>query len=170
MCLEKLKIYSLERRRECYRIIYIWKILENILPNINKKIKAVPNERRGRLCAIPTVRGNGKITNIYRSSLPVHGVQLFNSLPKQIRDMTNVSVEKFKKSLDAYLVQIPDMPLLIGYTAHRQAESNSILSMNKLARSVVAPIPFQEHPNGGGKRTEPQAWTFQVRNCNKVTR
>ena len=91
------------------------------------------------------------MANIYRSSLPVHGVQLFNALPKQIRDMTNVSVDKFKKSLDAYLAKIPDMPLLMGYTAHRQAESNSILSMKKLARSVAASISFQEHHDSRGK-------------------
>ena len=156
-CLEKLKIYSLERRRERYRIIYIWKVLENIVPNINGKIKAVSSERRGRLCTVPTVKGNGKIANIYRSSLTVHGAQLFNALPKQIRDTTNVSVEQFKKSLDAYLSKIPDMPLLNGYTAHRQAENNSIVSMQKIAKSVAAPIPLQEHLNSRGELYDPQA-------------
>ena len=33
--LNQLKIYSLERRRDRYRIIYTWCILENIAPNFN---------------------------------------------------------------------------------------------------------------------------------------
>ena len=61
MCLEKLKTYSLERRRERYRIIYVWKVLENIVPNVNNKINAVTSDRRGRLYAVLTVRGNGKM-------------------------------------------------------------------------------------------------------------
>ena len=32
--LSKLKLYSLQRRRERYRIIYVWKILEELVPNI----------------------------------------------------------------------------------------------------------------------------------------
>ena len=30
-CLQNMKIYSLERRRERYRIIYVWKILEGLV-------------------------------------------------------------------------------------------------------------------------------------------
>ena len=33
--LRTLRLYSLERRRERYRIIYIWKMLENLSPNLN---------------------------------------------------------------------------------------------------------------------------------------
>ena len=36
--LSVLNIYSLERRRERYLIIYIWKILENIVPNFSDPI------------------------------------------------------------------------------------------------------------------------------------
>ena len=51
----------------------------------------------------------------------------------------------------------PDMPLLNGYTAHRQAENNSIVSMQKIAKSVAAPIPLQEHLNSRGELYDPQA-------------
>ena len=30
-----LKLYSLQRRRDRYTIIYVWKILESIVPNLN---------------------------------------------------------------------------------------------------------------------------------------
>ena len=36
---KNMKLYSLLRRPERYRIIYVWRILENIVPNINENIK-----------------------------------------------------------------------------------------------------------------------------------
>ena len=49
-----LKLYSLQRRRDRYTIIYVWKILESIVPNLN-----IPNTygsiRRGRLCSTSCV-------------------------------------------------------------------------------------------------------------------
>ena len=54
--LHELKIYSLERRRERYRIIYMWKILEGLVPNINKKgVQSFENHRQGRKCITPTL-------------------------------------------------------------------------------------------------------------------
>ena len=37
--LSNLKIYSLQRRRERYIIIYVWKILENLVPNLVKPLQ-----------------------------------------------------------------------------------------------------------------------------------
>ena len=113
-CLQKMKIYSLERRRERYHIIYVWKVLENYVPNINGKIKENQTICRGRQCITPTVSGSGRIASIMRSSFPVHGVQLFNAMPKHVRDMTNVPVASFKKILDDYLANVPDEPLIPG--------------------------------------------------------
>ena len=36
--LVSLKLYSLQRRRECYCIIYVWKIIEGLVPNFSKPI------------------------------------------------------------------------------------------------------------------------------------
>jgi hypothetical protein len=44
--LQKLKMYSQERRVERYRAIYIWKILEGISPNCG--IQETFSEKRGR--------------------------------------------------------------------------------------------------------------------------
>ena len=41
--LHELKIYSLERRHERYGIIYMWKILEGLVPNINNMSNLEPN-------------------------------------------------------------------------------------------------------------------------------
>ena len=48
--LKQLKIYSLQRRRERYCIIYHWKILENRVPNINDAFKSKDHPRLGRMC------------------------------------------------------------------------------------------------------------------------
>ena len=50
-----LKLYSLERRRERYIVIYWWKILENIVPNLTNSIEVTNSKRRGRLCIVKQV-------------------------------------------------------------------------------------------------------------------
>ena len=52
--LAHLHMYSQQRRRERYMIIYIWKILEGHVPNFGISINY--HIRRGRLCVIPTVK------------------------------------------------------------------------------------------------------------------
>ena len=57
--LQALSVYSLERRREQYLIIYVWRIMEGQVPNIstadNGGIRTKWHIRRGRCCLIPTV-------------------------------------------------------------------------------------------------------------------
>ena len=58
----ELKLYSLQRRRERYIIIYIWKITQHTVPNIDgtmgHKIKTRKHPRHGTQCVIqyPTNR------------------------------------------------------------------------------------------------------------------
>ena len=61
--LKWLSLYSLQRRRERYQIIYVWKILEALVPDLssddkNPSISSYNSLRRGRLCNIPDVRTN----------------------------------------------------------------------------------------------------------------
>ena len=131
--LQSLRLYSLERRRERYRIIYVWKMLENMVPNLttDNKITSNTSLRFGRKCVVPSVSrtASSRVQSIREGSLSVNGVQLFNVLPRQIRDMTNVELPDFKKKLDEFLATIPDEPLYPGYTGIRRAESNSLLHM-----------------------------------------
>ena len=129
--LEKLKLYSLERRRERYIIIYIWYILEGLVPNLDDSIrKIIPKEttRHGRKCTVPIVK-KSSYTSIIASTLPVYGARLFNAMPKELRNLTGCSKEKFKSELDKILLTIPDEPQIRGYTAYRRADSNSVLDM-----------------------------------------
>ena len=45
--------------------------------------------------------------------------------------MTGCKVDTFKRRLDNYLTTIPDEPQVLGYTAQRRADSNSVLDMAK---------------------------------------
>ena len=50
------EIYSLQCRRERYIIIYVWKILDNLVPNLVKPLQFYVSDRRGRLCSVSHVR------------------------------------------------------------------------------------------------------------------
>ena len=63
------------------------------------------------------------------STLVVKGQRLFNLLPPDIRNLTDSSVDSFKRALDRYLGDIPDEPQIQGYTAYRRADTNSLIDM-----------------------------------------
>ena len=125
--LRELNLYSLERRRERYIIIYTWKILEGLVPNLETRITTYWNDRKGRLCAIPGFRDRGTIGRIRDNSLPVRGPRLFNSLPQHVRNIMGTSLTVFKSALDKLLQQVPDQPGCGGYAGRRMAPTNSLV-------------------------------------------
>ena len=130
--LQKFHLYSLERRRERYCIIYVWKMLEGLVPNLTGRSRIVKKNtlRFGRTCVVPPVAaGTNRLQRLREGSFCVKGPMLFNSLPSHLRNMTGVSHIEFKKELDAFLKTVADEPLTSGYTARRRAESNSLLHM-----------------------------------------
>ena len=115
--LKMLNIYSLQRRRERYGIIYIYKIIILLVPkpgleihyNPRKKIKVTPKQNvssASPACVKSLKNGNFFIT----------GPQLYNSIPATFRELENDNegekqkVENFKKKLDEYLRTIRDVP------------------------------------------------------------
>ena len=129
--LKVLRQYSLERRAERYKILYLWKILEGFAPNLSSnRITTNYSERRGRYCNIPRLnRGtscSAKINTIRENSFSVQAPKLFNCLPKKLRNLTGVSVDTFKHHLDNLLATLPDQPGVPGYAGSRAAASNSI--------------------------------------------
>ena len=139
--LKELRMYSLERRRERYIIIYIWRIMEQQIPNFSQSdqagIQTVWHQRRGRSCKVPAVNPRGpRYAQVIRyASLGIRGPRLFNTLPAYIRNISGCSVDSFKRILDKYLATVPDEPQIRGYTSMRRAESNSLTDMAKLAES-----------------------------------
>ena len=141
--LKKLRMYSQERRRERYMIIYVWRILEGQVPNISRSGSATGSIvadfhcRRGRACSVPPLNTHSPkaVQHLREASLPVRGQRLFNTLPQELRNITGCTVETFKRALDKYLVGVPDEPQIQGYTAQRRGETNSLIHMARFHQS-----------------------------------
>ena len=121
--LEKLKLMSLQRRRERYTIIHMYKILHNISPN-DFNVNFQYSDRRGIQAVIPPLqrRAPKKAQHKYDDSFAVLGPRLWNVLPKSTTLQQTLS--SFKSSLQKLLDAIPDKPPTRGYSV---ANSNSLL-------------------------------------------
>jgi len=106
-----LRLYSLQRRRERYIIIYVWKILESMVPNLSKPIEYYTSDRRGRLCIVSHTC-IGHLGTLLYNSFRFRAIRLLNSMPMSIRNLTCCSVISFKSKLDLYLSNICDNPCI----------------------------------------------------------
>ena len=127
---------SAKRRRERYQIIYLWSILEAKVPNIIStsgspliKTQSEADSRNGRTIRFPTLK-RSPVSSLRSHSLPFHGAKLFNSMPRSLRNLTDISKVTFKRELDVWLNKILDQPLIRTYTQYRLANTNSILGMS----------------------------------------
>ena len=136
--LKRLNMFSLERRRERYCVIYIWKILNYLAPNFGGNIiQNYFDDRRGRLCSTPAlIRGSSdSMKSIRDDSLAVRGPKLFNAMPRDIRDLTG-TLEQFKARLDKFILTVLDEPQLPGY---QRTGSNSLVEqLNRMRRGGAA--------------------------------
>ena len=105
--LKSMGMNSMQRRLERYRIIYIWKIMEGLVPNCGLNWSS-SEERRGRLCEVPKLRGNKEVQKCRRQSFQMAGPKLWISLPKYVRNVKNCGIEQFKEALDNFLSKVPD--------------------------------------------------------------
>lgn len=123
--LQILKLYSQERRRERYRIIFVWKVLQGLVQGY--PISSRQSPRRGRLVDVAKFCSSAPavVRKARESSLSVHGARLFNLLPRHIRDISTGTTDQFKRELDSWLESIPDQPTIQG--RQRAATTNSIL-------------------------------------------
>ena len=137
--LEVLDLYSLQRRRERYHIIYVWKMLNDMVPNFDDdccKIRTVNRERRGKLCILPAIntRATAHVKTLKEESFAVCGPRLFNSIPEQLRSFDG-ELGTLKKKLDKFLKSVPDKPSLPHY--YQAALGNSLpqqLSQQRVER------------------------------------
>ena len=85
--LEKLKLFSLERRRERYVIIYIWKSWHNIVPSIGLAVQSYDPDHGLflHLPQLPKGKNQTHVRKLKERSIFYQGVRLFNSLPKHLR-------------------------------------------------------------------------------------
>ena len=128
--LKSLNMYSLERRRERYAIIYTWKVINGVVPNISEdadQIQTYEHIRRGKLCFVPRLNGRAlqSVQTMRENSLAVLGPRLFNELEPELRGFDG-KLEVFKRRLDRFLETVPDRPALPHYP---QAATNNTLKV-----------------------------------------
>ena len=120
--LKKLKLYSLQRRRERFILIYVWKIIHERVPN-DVGIAWRICGRKGIIAAVPRVPSAvAKINTSYDYFFKVNATKLWNCLPKSVNTVD--TMEPFKRKLDLFLKNISDFPPVSGYTT---MNSNSLL-------------------------------------------
>ena len=121
--LSKLKILSLQRRRERFMIFHTWKILNGRAPN---DIGLDFDRREDCIKAIlrPLPRCSARVQTLFENSFPVCGAKLWNLIPKQCTKLD--TFHAFKASLDRFLELIPDRPPMDDYHA---PNNNSLLNI-----------------------------------------
>ena len=127
--LENLKLYSVQRRFQRYIIIYMWKVLEDlIVPPETEIVVSTYSPRNGRLCKKYQLSNNSstRLQNKQYNSLSRFGSRLFNILPRYIRDH-KISLDSFKTILDKYLLAVVDEPNVPGYKMSMAVESNCLI-------------------------------------------
>ena len=127
--LKRLGLFSVERRRERYIVIYVYKILCDDVPNLTDSrfaLKFYENIRLGRFCRIPPINSgaSARVKTMIDNSFAVRAPRLFNCLPRDLRNFEG-TIDSFQKNLDIFLADIPDRPCLANY--HQAAAGNSIV-------------------------------------------
>ena len=125
--LKKLNLMSLQRRRERYSIVHVWKILNNLAPN-DVGIEFKDRPRQGIKAEIPPMnkRSQLSVRTDYDNTFRVRAAQLFNVLPPERRRIQDL--DSFKVGLGRFLEQCPDTPPVTGYTP---TNDNSLLSWRR---------------------------------------
>ena len=109
-----LKRYSLQRRRERYMILYLYKVIIGLVPNPG--ITYTFNDRTLLKINVKQATGPNWLRKARASTLFTQGAKIFNSLPRQLRTFNEVAdtdskkLSIYKRKLDNHLVTIPDRP------------------------------------------------------------
>ena len=146
--LKALNMNSVQRRHERYKIIYLYKIKSDLVPNISEShsLQFYPNKRFGSTCKIPTfpLYGN-KAMKARNASFALTASSLWNSLPVEIRNVSGVSVDTFKRKLDKLLRNYPDDPRgsSTGICINQQGSLSN--SLYDLSRNVEVKMKIKKH-------------------------
>ena len=123
--LAHLKLTSLQRRRERYVILMMWKILDKIVPSCyDIKFKVTSRNGITIIAVIPPLAKSSTLSSqtLYDRSFAVQGPKLWNKVPNTVK--TALSFDSFKISLLQFLALIPDNPPVSGYSC---SWSNSLV-------------------------------------------
>ena len=124
--LHELKFHSLQRLRERYMIIYIWKITQHMVPNIDGAMGHTIKTRKDPINTWNTVRYS--VSNKQKpSTIPSRECSnyIWGSVVPLVAKISDWHrkryTEKFKFELDKFLELIPDQPKMPNFvTASEQ--------------------------------------------------
>ncbi|KAL5270058.1 hypothetical protein ACHWQZ_G003517 [Mnemiopsis leidyi] len=122
--LKKLKLISLQRRRERYIIIHTWKIMKNMVPN-GMSLQFTTNERLGNKIKPPKFPHKAQrsaVSSAYESFYNIKAALLWNILPKSVNSAESLGA--LKSELSRFMDQYPDMTPVTGYAP---PNSNSLI-------------------------------------------
>lgn len=125
----------IERRRDRYMVIFIWKVAMRFIDGYDMKFSG-ENSRRGRECTVANIVRSSPISvrKAREGSLSVKGARMFNLLPIELRNLDSDKVYHFKKELDKFLDKIPDQPTIAE--EGRAAETNCLLHQIPMATTT----------------------------------
>ena len=111
--LRALKLYSLQRRRERYIAIYMYKISKNLVPN-NMNLEFYDTSRHGLKCRqLKLPASTTHLSTVRKNSFISVGPAIFNILPPNIKAAEKL--DQYKARLDPFLSTLPDLPPTHGY-------------------------------------------------------
>ena len=98
--LATLQLYSQERRRERYQIMFVWKVAQGLAKGYQATF--TQSERRGRQMVLSPLCSSApaSVRRAREVSLQVKGAKLFNAIPRDIRDMSTGTTDQFKTKQD----------------------------------------------------------------------
>ena len=107
--LQILHLYSQERRRERYMVIFLWKISQGLVSGYSIPFTS-RTSRTGRKVEPAQVPQSAptSVKNARAGTLAVKGAQLFNLLPESLRNSEHGDILMFKNHLDIFMENIPD--------------------------------------------------------------
>ena len=111
--LRKLQLFSLQRRRERFTAIYMYKISSGLVPN-NLNLQFYTTRRGELKCHMPRLNApNSHHSTVRHNYFTSTGPSLFNLLPAKLKEAK--TLESFKCQLDKFLWTVPDLPPSPGY-------------------------------------------------------
>ena len=113
--LAHLTLMSLQRRDERFIVLHIWKDLHGETSN-DLNIQFVCQPRLGNLAVIPPESRSSSAANqtLFDKLFAVLGPLLWNAMPHHLNTIRDP--ELFKSQLTKFMLSIPDMPPIRGYT------------------------------------------------------
>jgi hypothetical protein len=114
--LKELNIYSLQRRRDRYLILQVYRVVIGL--SDNPGFRVIKYGLRTKIRVEPTFNKYAPswVRHARSASISCQGARLYNSLPRELRELEDTTppskshVNSFKARLDKYLSNIPDIP------------------------------------------------------------